>query len=66
MVLHVLQVVVGRQIQRVRGRDVIIDKLVTVLNNTKALIGIILLARFYVDEVLLDVSGLFCELFCLF
>ena len=56
--LYVLQVVVGWQVQVVRRGDVVIDKLVTILDHSKSLVGVVLLARLDVYEVLLDVLGL--------
>ena len=57
-ILNVLQVVVGWQVQVVRRGDVVIDKLVTILDHSKSLVGVVLLARLDVYEVLLDVLGL--------
>ena len=59
VVLHIFQVVVGRQVHFVGGRDVVVYELGTILDDTESLVRIVLLARVYINEVLLDVYLLF-------
>ena len=65
-VLDVLQVVVGRQIELITRRDVVMHKLCAILNHTKPLVGIVLLARLDVNKVLLNVVLRGLELLLLF
>ena len=65
-VLHVLQVIVRRQINVVTCRDIVIDELSSIFNHTKSLVRIILLASLNINEVLLDVLGLISQLFFFF
>lgn len=65
-ILDVLQVVIRWQVKLICGRDVVINELSAILDNTKSLVGIILLARLYVDEVLFDILCLLVQLLLLF
>ena len=67
IVLDVLQIVVRREIQIIAGGDHVIQQLrVIVIDHTKALIRVKLLASLYVNEVLLDVGLLGFQLLLLF
>ena len=67
IVLDVLQIVVRREIQIIAGGDHVVKQLrVIVIDHTKALIRVKLLASLYVNEVLLDVGLLGFQLFLLF
>ena len=43
-ILNVLQVVIGRQIELIRRRDIVVNKLRSILNKTESLVRVILLA----------------------
>ena len=66
LILNVLQVVIRRQIEIIRSCDIVIDKLSVIFDQTEALIRIILLARFNIDEMLLDILGLLHHLLLFF
>lgn len=57
-ILNILEVIVGRQVQLVACRDVVVHELRSVLDQSKPFVWVILLSCFDVDEVLLDISSL--------
>ena len=64
-ILDVFEIVIGRKIEFVGGRYVVVHKLRAILNYTKALVRVVLLARLDVDKVLLDVLSLQVQLLLL-
>ena len=66
IVLDILEIVVRRQIQVIAGRNVVVNELSAILDDTESLIGIVLLSCLNVDEVLLDIVGLLLQLLLLF
>ena len=66
IVLDILEIVVRRQIQVITGRNVVVNELSSVLDNTESLIGVVLLSCLDVNEVLLDIVGLLLQLLLLF
>ena len=57
-ILHILEVIIGRQVQLVASRDVVVHKLRSVLDQSKPFVWVILLSCFDIDEVLLDIGSL--------
>ena len=66
IVLDILEIVVRRQIQVIAGRNVVVNELSAILDDTESLIRIVLLSCLNVDEVLLDIVGLLLQLLLLF
>ena len=66
IVLDILEIVVRRQIQVIAGRNVVVNELSSVLDDTESLIGVVLLSCLDVNEVLLDIVGLLLQLLLLF
>ena len=66
IVLDILEIVVRRQIQVIAGRNVVVNELSAILDDTESLIGIVLLSCLNVDEVLLDIVGLLFQFLLLF
>ena len=66
IVLDILEIVVRRQIQVITGRNVVVNELSSVFDDTKSLIGVVLLSCLDVNEVLLDIVGLLLQLLLLF
>ena len=59
VVLNILEVVVGRQVQLVARRDVVMHELGAILYQSETFVWVILLSGLDIYKVLLDVSSSF-------
>ena len=58
-ILNILEVVVGRQVQLVARRDVVMHELGAILYQSETFVWVILLSGLDINKVLLDVSSSF-------